>query len=162
MSHQTSGPERAIMGFFSSRFGTWIILNLFTPLDRVLLRISRGRVSTTSMVMPSLILFTTGAKSGLPRETPLIYLPDGKRIVLIASNGGQPQHPGWYHNLRANPQARVLRGGREGSYHARETVGIEREALWQRAVALYSGYGVYQGRSDGRQIPVLVLEPVDA
>ncbi|NNJ10337.1 nitroreductase family deazaflavin-dependent oxidoreductase [Chloroflexales bacterium ZM16-3] len=149
------------MSFFASPIGAWIILYLFTPIDRVLLRLSRGRLSTVAVVVPSLVLISTGAKSGLPRETPLVYLPDGVRIVLIASNGGQPHHPAWYHNLRANPEARVVVGGRTGSYRAHEAAGVEREELWRRAVALYHGYHTYQGRTGGRTIPVMVLEPVD-
>jgi F420H(2)-dependent quinone reductase len=154
--------RHAIMSFFAAPFGTWIILHVFTPIDRVLLRLSRGRLSIVAVLVPSLVLISTGAKSGLLRETPLVYLPDGDRIVLIASNGGQPRHPAWYHNLRANPEARVLVGGREGRYWAREAAGVERDELWLRAVALYPGYHTYQGRSGGRSIPVMVLEPAGA
>ncbi len=110
--------------------------------------------------MPRLILTTIGAKSGQPRVTPLIYLPDGDRVVVIASRGGDMRHPGWYHNLRANPRATLLIGGRSANYQAREASGAEREQLWRRAVALYPGYAVYQRRAARRQIPVMVLTEI--
>lgn len=157
---QDSRARRAAMRFFASPLGTWIILVIFTPIDRALLRLSRGRLSTVALAMPSLTLISTGARSGLPRETPLVYLPDGDRIVLIASNGGQPNNPAWYYNLKAHPAARVLLGGRERRVLAREATPIEREELWPRAVALYSGYETYRGRAGGRTIPLVILEPI--
>jgi deazaflavin-dependent oxidoreductase (nitroreductase family) len=160
MQRQENWLRRTITQIASTRAGGWIILKVLTPIDRVLLRVSGGRIATTALMLPSLVLISTGAKSGQPRETPLIYLPDGERIVLMASNVGMPHHPAWYHNLRANPVAQVAVGGRTMSYRAREAAGAEREQLWRRAVALYPGYAVYQGRAEGRTIPVLVLEPV--
>lgn len=151
--------RRAVVSFAASPPGTWIILYLLTPLDRVLLRLTRGRVSSVAFAAPSLTLISTGAKSGLPRETPLLYLPDGARVVLVASNGGQPHNPAWYYNLKAHPAARVLIGGRELRVSAREASAAEREELWPRAVALYAGYDTYQGRAGGRTIPVMILEP---
>jgi F420H(2)-dependent quinone reductase len=122
----------------------------------LLIRLSRGRLSV-AIGMPRLILTTIGAKSGQARTTPLIYLPDGERVVLVASNGGSLRHPGWYYNLRANPQATLLIDGRTATYRAREADGAERAELWRRAVAFYPGYAVYQRRAGGRAIPVLVL-----
>jgi deazaflavin-dependent oxidoreductase (nitroreductase family) len=160
MQRRDDWLSRASLSIISSRAGGWVILNLLTPLDRVLLRLSNGRISSVAMVMSSLVLISTGAKSGQPRETPLVYIPDGERIVLVASNAGLPHHPSWYHNLRANPQARVIADERTGNYRAREAAGVEREELWQRAVSIYPGYAAYQSRTGGRTIPVMVLEPV--
>jgi F420H(2)-dependent quinone reductase len=158
MRYRATGLRRLLFWLGSTRFGAWVILNLFTPFDRVLLRLSRGRISTTSLVMPSLVLTTTGAKSGQPRATPLVFIPDGGRIILIASNGGLPRNPAWYYNLRANPRARVTFGGRTRDCLAHEARGVEREELWRHAVAAYPGYAVYQQRTQGRTIPVMVLE----
>jgi deazaflavin-dependent oxidoreductase (nitroreductase family) len=144
--------------FASSRAGGWFYVNLAPHIDRLLMRLSRGRVSTAAG-LPTLMLTTIGAKTGQPRSTPLIYLPDGDRVVLVASRGGDTCHPGWYHNLRANPDATLLIGDRSATYRAREASGAEREQLWRKAVAFYPGYAVYQRRSGGRQIPVLVLTP---
>ena len=141
-----------------TRFGAWLILNGFTPLDRWLLKRSRGRLSLTGRVVPTLLLTTIGAKSGQPRTVPLVFLRDEKRLVLIASNGGQLKHPAWYHNLRKNPAVLAAYDGRELRYLAREVSGAERERLWQQAVAFYAGYHSYSQRV-AREIPVIVLDP---
>jgi deazaflavin-dependent oxidoreductase (nitroreductase family) len=77
--------------------------------------------------------------------------------VLIASKGGHPRHPAWYHNLRAHPEAVVEIRGRRERRVAREAEGAEREELWERAVAFYPGYASYQSRAGARRIPVMVL-----
>jgi deazaflavin-dependent oxidoreductase (nitroreductase family) len=143
----------------SSRAGGWFYVHIAPHIDRLLMRLSRGRLSTAAG-MPRLILTTIGAKTGQMRTAPLIYLPDGERVVLVASRGGDTRHPGWYYNLRANPQATLLIGGRSATYRAYEASGAERDDLWRRAVALYPGFAAYQRRS-GRQIPVLVLTPMN-
>ena len=104
------------------------------------------------------LLETIGAKSGERRSTPLLYLRDGNHVVLIASKGGSVKHPAWYWNLKANPQVRFLGpGGLTGDYVAREAEGDERSRLWAEAVDYYDGFASYQGRTDGRRIPVVVL-----
>ena len=80
-------------------------------------------------------------------------------LVFIASNGGSPRHPAWYHNLRAHPQVRILSRKGERTYVAREAEGPEREELWRRANDLYGGYDTYQERAGMRRIPVMVCEP---
>jgi deazaflavin-dependent oxidoreductase (nitroreductase family) len=107
------------------------------------------------------LLGTVGAKSGQKRETPLLYLDDGERVVLVASKAGAARHPSWLHNLRANPRVSFLRrGGHRGTYVAREADGAERDELWARVNDLYAGYDTYQGRT-ARRIPVVVLDPAD-
>jgi deazaflavin-dependent oxidoreductase (nitroreductase family) len=108
-----------------------------------------------------LILITIGARSGEPRTTPLVYLPDRQRIVLIASNGGNPNNPAWYYNLKKNPRAKVLIAGHEAEYIAHEASGQEREQLWRRAAQMYAGYDTYQARANQRIIPVVILSPVE-
>jgi deazaflavin-dependent oxidoreductase (nitroreductase family) len=134
-----------------------------SPLDLLLIRLSKGRYSLTGILsgLPVVTLTAVGARSGRPRTLPLVGIPDGERVVLIASNFGRPHHPAWHHNLLANPEARLTSHGRTGIYIAHEATGAERGRYWGRAVDLYSGYTVYQARAGGRAIPVMVLTPKD-
>jgi deazaflavin-dependent oxidoreductase (nitroreductase family) len=144
--------------FAATRPGAWYFVNVAMRLDRTLIPLTRGRVSMGFPYQVGL-LETIGAKSGEPRRLPLLYLRDGDRVVLIASKGGNPKHPAWYWNLRANPRVRFLGPrGLTGDYVAREAEGEERDRLWAEAVAYYPGFATYQGRTDGRRIPVVVLE----
>jgi deazaflavin-dependent oxidoreductase (nitroreductase family) len=152
--------ERAGERVVQSRPGAWFAINVSNPLDRRLLRWTRGRVGMY-LGQPVGLLETVGAKSGQPRTTPLLYLQDGERVVITASSGGAPRHPAWFHNLRANPDVRFSdRRGRRRAYRARVAEGAERERLWEEVNDLYAGYETYQGRTGGRRIPVVVLEPV--
>jgi deazaflavin-dependent oxidoreductase (nitroreductase family) len=108
---------------------------------------------------PVLLLTTTGRKSGRPRTTSLTYLQDGENMVIIASNGGNAQHPAWYLNLRGKPQAEV-QIGREKTRVQAEVAGDEEHArLWPLVVQMYSGYDNYQ-KETKRTIPVVILRPV--
>ena len=128
-------------------------------IDRVLLPLTRGRVSSAPGQQVGL-LETLGAKSGERRRAPLLYLRDGDRVVLIASMGGNPRHPAWYWNLKSNPRVKFIGpGGLTGDYVAREAEDEERERLWAEAVDYYDGYATYAGRTDGRVIPIVILEP---
>jgi deazaflavin-dependent oxidoreductase (nitroreductase family) len=110
--------------------------------------------------MPLCVIETLGAKSGLPRRTPLLYASDGADMVLIASSGGAAKHPSWFYNVRANPDVRVWANrGRSGDYRARVTEGEERERLWAIAAELYPGYEKYDVRAGAREIPVIALSP---
>jgi len=145
--------------FVSSRVGAWSFINIAMRIDRVLLPLSRGRLSVAVGQQVGL-LETTGAKSGERRRIPLLYVRDGNHVVLIASKGGNAKHPAWYWNLKADSRVRFLGpGGLTGDYVAREAEGDERSRLWAEAVDYYDGYATYQGRTDGRRIPVIVLEP---
>ncbi len=147
----------------SSRGGAWLFSRLAHHIDRPLLRWTNGKTSLSSLVsnVPVMTLQTTGAKSGLPRETPLVMTPDGERLILIASKWGQGGVPAWCHNLRAHPRCQVVADGASRPFLARETTGAEREACWQKAVAYYPGYAAYASRVGDHVIPVLVLEPVE-
>ena len=107
---------------------------------------------------PMLLLDHVGAKSGTKRTTPLVYVDDGDDVVLVASKGGHPRNPAWYHNLRANPDTTVQVGREHRQVHARVANATERKRLWPKAVKTYSGYDGYQERTD-RQIPLVILEP---
>jgi deazaflavin-dependent oxidoreductase (nitroreductase family) len=151
--------ERKLESFARSRVGGWYFVNVAMRVDRVLLPLSGGRLST-GVGQQVLLLETVGAKSGQVRKTPLVYLRDGERLVLIGSKAGAPRHPAWVHNMRADPRVKVLAPGRSGDYVAHEAEGEERERLWAEAVDYYAGYATYQERAGVRQIPVVVLEPV--
>lgn len=136
-------PERMVRRFLMSRFGIWYGRYVLPYLDRPLLYLSRGRYSM-SPGQPILLLVTTGAKSGRPRATPLLYLTDGDRLIVIASNGGRDLHPAWYYNLRTNPAATAYLGGRVRCCSAYEAHGQERAALWHTAVEYFEGFVLYE------------------
>jgi F420H(2)-dependent quinone reductase len=105
-----------------------------------------------------LLLDHVGAKSGKRRTTPLVYVPDGDDVVLVASKGGHPRNPAWFHNLRAHPDTSVQIGSSRRPVHARVATSAERERLWPRVVDAYGGYAGYQRRTK-REIPLVILEP---
>ena len=107
---------------------------------------------------PTLLLTHVGAKSGQKRISPLTYTKgDGDDLVLVASKGGYPKNPAWFHNLKANPDTVVQVGREHRPVHARVATPEERERLWPRVVENYAGYADYQKRTD-RQIPLVILE----
>jgi len=120
--------------------------------------VRRGRSSGRQMGMDVLVLHTTGAKTGQPRQTLLGYIPDGDNAWLItASFGGNAKNPAWYHNLAAHPdQAEIEIRDRKVKVTASQLTGQEREAAWQRFVATNSRYGGYPAKTD-RVIPVIRL-----
>ena len=121
-------------------------------------RATGGRVGGRMVGSPVLLLVTTGRKSGQKRTTVLLYLEDGGRYVIVASNGGTAKHPVWWLNLQADPEATVEVGGRKIHVRAAEARGEEKARLWQRLVRMYPSYEDYQKRTD-REIPVILLEP---
>lgn len=146
--------------FAMSKPGTWVILHVNRHVDPILARLTGGRWCLTNLIgAPLALLTSTGARSGLPRTTPLLYVQDGERIILIASYGGNTRNPAWYYNLKAHPEAQLCIQGITRSYITREAQGEERERLWERAVAFYAGFAKYAERTEGRKIPVLVLTP---
>jgi deazaflavin-dependent oxidoreductase (nitroreductase family) len=105
----------------------------------------------------TLLLTTTGRKTGRPTTTPLIYAEAGDDYVVVASKGGAPAHPGWYRNLAKNPRVEVQVKGDVFPAQARTATGEERERLWELASLQWPDYDAYQTRTE-RQIPVVVLE----
>ncbi len=124
-------------------------------------RASGGRLGHTLPGVPGkmLLLDHVGAKSGTSRTSPLLYVPDGEDVFIVASKGGFPKHPAWYHNLIANPDTTAQIGRERRAVHARVATPEERERLWPMAVRAYRGYADYQVRSKGREIPLVILEP---
>jgi deazaflavin-dependent oxidoreductase (nitroreductase family) len=119
-------------------------------------RPSGGRVAGRLAGMPVLLLTTRGRTSGRSRTVPLTYLTDGDAIVLVASYGGDDRHPGWYRNLRSDPEVQVTQGRCRRTLNARDATAGERERLWPRVTATYPGYARYQRRTS-RAIPLVVL-----
>ncbi|MFN8162455.1 MAG: nitroreductase family deazaflavin-dependent oxidoreductase [Solirubrobacterales bacterium] len=119
-----------------------------------------GRLGRSIPGVPGkmLLLDHVGARSGVKRTSPLLYVEDGADVVIVASKGGFPRHPAWYHNLMANPDTAVQIGSEHRQVHARVARPEERERLWPMAVKAYEGYEDYQARTD-REIPLVVLEP---
>ncbi len=105
-----------------------------------------------------LLLDHVGAKSGKRRTSPLLYVADGEDLVIVASKGGFPKNPAWFHNLMANPETSVQVGSERRQVHARVARPEERERLWEMVDRSYSGYADYRARTD-REIPLVVLEP---
>lgn len=123
-------------------------------------RASGGRIGRRIPgVGEMLLLDHVGAKSGVKRTSPLLYTPDGDNLLIVASKGGFPKHPAWFHNLVANSDTTIQVGSERRQVHARVATPEERERLWPMVVKTYRGYADYQVRSKGRQIPVVILEP---
>ncbi len=137
---------------------SWPVLRRFADGHVQIYRLTGGLIGHRFPGAPPMLLLNhVGAKSGAARTTPLVYVDDSPDVVIVASKGGHPQHPAWYHNLRANPDTTVQIGSERRAVHARVATPEERERLWPKAVATYSGYRGYQERTD-REIPLVVLE----
>lgn len=138
--------------------GSAVWRTIAVPIDVRMLNATNGRMKLTAI--PVVVLTSIGARSGKRRESPLTYVTDGDSVILVASNWGGAQHPGWYYNLRANPDCELHIGSRGGRFTAHEVVGEERDRLFALGNALYAGFARYAGRTDGiRTIRVFRLTP---
>jgi deazaflavin-dependent oxidoreductase (nitroreductase family) len=137
------------------------VVELFWKIHPWLYKTTGGKVGGKIAGMPVLLLTTKGRKSGQPRERALTYVPSGNAYAVIASFLGEPRHPDWYLNLKADPQASVRCGGKSLDVRAREAAGEERDRLWREAVKLNADYDEYSKRTT-RRIPIVVLEPTGA
>jgi F420H(2)-dependent quinone reductase len=137
---------------------------LWAPYKRVmalnvrLFRISGGRIGGKMDAADVLVLHHRGAKSGKPRETPLLYVRDGEAIALVASFGGSPKDPAWLHNLRAHPDAEVELGRQRVTVTAREATDAERGPIRAKFLEVWPVLEVYESRTS-RRIPFVMLEP---
>jgi deazaflavin-dependent oxidoreductase (nitroreductase family) len=152
------GPVvRAAHRVARSRAGRWYGIHVAAPVDAFLLRHTGGRARLVGP-LPTATLATVGARSGLPREKPLVYFHDGEDVVLVASSFGRDKHPAWYHNLVAHPDCE-LNGL---PFRATEVTDPEDyERLFALAVRVYPGYADYRVRTSaiGRRIPLMRLTP---
>jgi deazaflavin-dependent oxidoreductase (nitroreductase family) len=120
---------------------------------------SHGAEGNTLLGLPVVIITTAGKNTGSPRKTPVMRVEHRGRYAAVASMGGAPTHPGWYHNMKASPLVELQDGARRQDYTARELDGEERETWWARAVETFPGYADYQAATS-RRIPVMLLEPL--
>lgn len=121
-------------------------------------RRSGGRLGGTFDSAPVLLLHHVGRKSGEARVAPLIYMPDGDDLVIVASYGGAPKHPAWFHNVTAAPETTVEIGREHRPVLAHVATPAERARLWPTLVGMYPAFADYQARSDGREIPLVILK----
>ncbi len=149
--------SRASAAFANTSLGRLFSIHVLWKVDPWLMRLTRGRVGL-GIGIPTALLETRGAKSGEPRRNAVIYFHDGDRVTIVASKLGLPQHPAWFHNLRANPE--VTFGGTP--MRAEVVTGEdERERLWRLADSLFAPYATYrrEAAEAGREIPIVQLTP---
>jgi deazaflavin-dependent oxidoreductase (nitroreductase family) len=148
---RTLGHQRWFATFF----------RLTVPLDRALGSLTRGKIIGFG-VLPTMLITTTGRRSGQPRVTPLLYTPDGDAYLVVGSNWGQAHQPAWALNLIANPLATANVGGERVTLRATLASGAERDRLWRLALAGWPAYETYVKRAGGREIKVFRLERTDS
>ncbi|TYL51125.1 nitroreductase family deazaflavin-dependent oxidoreductase [Agromyces mariniharenae] len=133
---------------------------LLPPAERLVSALTGGRVQLSGLLVPSLVLHTTGAKSGEPRDTHLMYTPDGRgRAIVAGTTFAQERHPGWTYNLIAHPDASITVRGRRMHVRATRIPDDERDAAWARIEAQWPGYRGYE-RDSGRVVRLFRLQPV--
>lgn len=147
------------MGLLDLADRSWPALRRVMGLHTVAYRATHGIIGHRVPFGPSMLLLDhVGAKSGIKRTAPLVYVEDGDDVVLVASKGGYPRNPAWFHNLLANPETTIQIGSERRPVRARLADPDERERLWPKAVEVWPGYDDYQART-ARTIPLVVLEP---
>lgn len=137
---------------------SWPVLRRLTGGHTAIYRATNGLVGHRIPGGPPMLLLEhVGAKSQTKRVAPLAYVRDGDDVILVASKGGYPKNPAWFHNLRAHPETTVQIGSERRPVRARVATPAEHERLWPKAVQTYSGYADYQQRTE-RKIPLVILE----
>lgn len=138
----------------------WFARSGLPPLERFVSRASRGRIQLTAFLVPSLVLHTIGARSGEPRDAPIMYTPDGRGRALVAgTNWAGARHPAWTANLLAHPDAEITVRGRRMAVRATLLVDDERDAAWAIMEAQWPDYRQYE-RDSGRTARIFRLQPV--
>ncbi len=133
-------------------------MRVLVPADRLVGRLTKGRVVAFGLV-PTLVLTSTGRRSGRPRSNPLLYVPDGDAYVVIGSNWGQQHQPSWTFNLLAQPSAEVDVKGHRIPVRAEQVTGADRDRLFDRLAQEWPAYRTYVERAGGREIKVFRLVP---
>jgi deazaflavin-dependent oxidoreductase (nitroreductase family) len=144
---------------------SWPLLGPLTGVHTLVYRATGGVIGhRIPGAFSMLLLDHVGAKSGRRRTSPLLYARDGDDLVIVASKGGHPKNPAWYHNLRENPVTTVQVGSEKRRVHARVATAEERKRLWPKMVELYGPYRDYQRRAErvDREIPLVILAPASA
>jgi deazaflavin-dependent oxidoreductase (nitroreductase family) len=119
---------------------------------------TNGREGNTMQDLPIIVLTTKGTRSGNLRKTPLMRVEHDGKYLIVASQGGAPKHPVWYHNVAATPAVEIQDGANKQDMAARELAGEEREIWWKRAVDAYPPFAEYQEKTE-RIIPIILCEP---
>ncbi|MEW1753367.1 nitroreductase family deazaflavin-dependent oxidoreductase [Streptomyces angustmyceticus] len=149
--------ERLVQKVSATRAFVRIAPHVVPALDRAVHRLTRGKVLLSARMLPGVVLTATGARSGLPRRTPLACLPERDGWLLVGSNFGRPGHPAWTGNLLKNPEAEVSWRGRDIPVRARLLTGEERARAWRTALEFWPPYAAYQARVT-REIRLFRLE----
>lgn len=137
----------------------WRVMGPLTRGHAAIYRATGGRVGAHFRGAPSLLVLEhVGAKTGKLRRNPLVYMPDGENLLIVASKGGAHSNPAWLHNLRAHPEATVYIDDKSVSVRAHELTQEERDRMWPRAASFNPHWEGYQKRTS-RQIPLVLLEP---
>ncbi|HEY2639478.1 MAG TPA: nitroreductase family deazaflavin-dependent oxidoreductase [Streptosporangiaceae bacterium] len=154
-----NAAQRAMWHVSASRLGSWIFARTLPKADRFLLWASRGRITVPGVAagIPVLTITTVGARTGLPRTTPLIGIPYGEDIAVIGTRFGQHGTPGWFYNLRSDPRLQVAFRDNSVQAIAREADAEEWNPIWTTARGIYAGYEAYARRIQDRQIRIMVL-----
>ncbi|MEJ3406053.1 nitroreductase family deazaflavin-dependent oxidoreductase [Rathayibacter sp. YIM 133350] len=143
-----------------TRLFRWAGPHLLPPVERLLTRVTGGRVQLSALLVPSLVLHTVGAKSGQARDSPLMYTPDGRGSAIVAGTSfAQRHHPAWTYNLLARPDAEITVRGKRMPVHAILLQETEREDAWRRIEAQWPGYRGYE-RDSGRVVRLFRLRLV--
>ncbi|GAA1759367.1 nitroreductase family deazaflavin-dependent oxidoreductase [Luedemannella helvata] len=149
------------VGAVARRLGRYrwfgVVGRAYVPLDRLVARLTRGRA--TALGLPSLLLTTTGRRSGEPRTQPLLYVADGDDFIVIGSNWGQTRHPAWTANLLAQPAAVVDVRGRTVPVRGELVTGEDRDELWALLLRAWPAYATYADRAGGRELRIFRLRP---
>ena len=161
---EASAVRRIVRQAAASRPVAWLSARILHRIDHVVDRATGGRSTFSQWVsgLPVVLLTTTGARTGRSRTTPVLGIPDGDRLIVIASNFGKQQHPAWYHNLRAQPDVSVTVDGVTQAYVAHQLSGADRDREFDRALRLNPGWLRYRTWAGQREIPVFRLDPVGA
>lgn len=153
------GFPRPLAWMASRRWGRSLARRIYTPVDKLVYRLTGGRRGL-SPAQSVLLLTTTGRKTGQPRRVPVLYLRDGADLWVVASNYGQERHPAWSANLLSHPEATVTLGGEDRAVRARLASEDEKRALWPRLLKLYPAWEAYATWTD-RSFRLFCLEPRD-
>ncbi len=157
---EPNAAQRSIQTIAATRPAAWTLSKVLAPMDRWLPGVSNGQRTFAGILagLPVVTLTSTGAKSGLPRATPLIGVPIDGSLAVLGTNYGQPAAPAWTHNLAANPAATVAYREAAAPVTARPADDGEFEYAFDRAAGIYPGYQEYRKRVSDRPIPVFVLD----
>ncbi len=160
---RANAVQKALRRLAASGPGAWLFARVLHRIDRPVYRLTRGRHTFANLLsgIPVVLLTTTGARSGRPRTVPVLGLPTADGLAVIASNFGQQHQPGWYYNLRANPEGSVTADGRSRQVRAVEAEGDVRRRIWEEGLRVYPGWAQYERRAPHRRIAVFVLQAVE-